>query len=735
MADGPVYGQQALTWAWTLLDIAHVPAERIVVFVVGDTDTAARRHLDELGIETRAIEPFSAALPHCNKLRQLEEPRFREPGVTICCDTDLAFAANIDDLAGTHAIRAKVVDLPNPPIELWRPILEAAGLPADAPLTTTSLREHTTPVGNCNGGLYMLPAWAVTALGEAWPRWVRWLAARPTLLPAPFGVHTDQVAFALALIDGGYSFDALPLEANFPTHLPPAMLPDRSPRVLHYHGNVDASGFLLPVGHRSVDEAIGQVNQTIARRRRDGFSNRAFWDFRYRHAPELGSGLGSRGPSLLFKRDLLGSIVRPTDTVADIGCGDLEVSRGLSVAAYDGVDVSAEALSLARSKRPDWRFHHGPLGDLDLGAHDVVVCFDVLIHQPTLAAYRALVSQLAALATRRLVVSGYDQPPVLTSEITFFYEPLTASLERLAGTAALTPHGSYRDTSAVSVAIDTLEASTVAVRLRRARRFDTPLGRYRALEGDLIAHQFTEFGGHTRNELAMVRSFLRPGDVVVDAGAHIGSFAVPMAAAVGATGRVLAVEPDPVNVELLYMNIAANGVGGRVLVEERVLASTIDHYGGLPDPANTGALRFVAGRRDDGLVASRVDDVVGRHLGDARVRLIKIDVEGMERSVLESAEGTVARSRPLIYLEVADAQLARYGTTVSDLGTFLTDRRYALFRNQGARNSTHDRFDIAPLARLEDGGEFFDCLAVPTEEVGTLATQGLLPAPRGSGSG
>jgi hypothetical protein len=46
--------------------------------------------------------------------------------------------------------------------------------------------------------------------------------------------------------------------------------------------------------------------------------------------PELGSGVGSQGENLHYKRQLLRDLVRdPNQTVLDIGCGDLAVSDAL----------------------------------------------------------------------------------------------------------------------------------------------------------------------------------------------------------------------------------------------------------------------------------------------------------------------------------------------------------------------------------------------------------------------
>jgi FkbM family methyltransferase len=734
MADAPRFAQQTLTWAWTLLDLAHVPAARLRVHALPDSDAAVRRQIEALGIETRTCKPFRAGHPHCNKLRQLEDPDLAREDVVVLCDTDLAFAGPIDAMLSTSAVRAKIVDLPNPPLDIWRAIFEAAALPPTVPLAETSFGGAITPAVNCNGGLYLLPGWTLEPLREAWTRWIDWLIDRPALLPGSLRVHLDQVAFGLAVIDRQLPLESLALDCNLPTHRWIGSPPDVDPRVIHYHDQVDASGFLTPTSQPRIDAAIARINDALRARRRQAFDNASFWDFRYSLAPDLGSGLGSRGAHLAYKRALLARSVRATDTVLDVGCGDLEVSRSIELAAFTGVDVSAEALAIARAKRPDWSFHRGALHDLPLGEHDVVVCFDVLIHQRQEAAYRALVARLLQFAGRTAIVSGYNQPPWHQSEITFFHEPITASLARLAGAAHVEIIGGYRDTTVVRVDVAAARRDdTTLAALQPSTVFDTPAGRFVSRPGDRISTHFEAYGGHTRNEIAMVRSLVAEGDAIVDVGAHIGAFTVPLARQAGATGVVVAIEPDAVNLERLYQNVVANDVADRVIVVEAVIAGAGQRVRAVPDAANTGALHFVSDAEAGPVRAVTLDAAIARALGSRRPNLLKIDVEGLELTVLRSAAATIDAARPIIYCEVVAAQLARQHHTVADLEAFLLQRDYALFRNAGDRNSTHDRFTIAPLASLGDGGAFFDCLAVPAEAVDGLIARDALPARDGAG--
>jgi hypothetical protein len=218
MADAPRFAQQALTWAWTLIDLAHVPPERIVVHALEGSDASVRRQLEAMGVRTRACQPFRASHPHCNKLRQLEDEQLQNAEVVVLCDSDTAFVRGIEDVLSPARVRARIVDLPNPPNDVWIRILEAAGPGTSPPLSRTGFGDHTTPSINCNGGLYVLPGQAVRVRATAWPAWAHWLVERPELLPGSQQVHVDQVAFGLAVLELDLPIHALSLDFNVPTH-------------------------------------------------------------------------------------------------------------------------------------------------------------------------------------------------------------------------------------------------------------------------------------------------------------------------------------------------------------------------------------------------------------------------------------------------------------------------------------------------------------------------------------
>lgn len=243
-------------------------------------------------------------------------------------------------------------------------------------------------------------------------------------------------------------------------------------------------------------------------------------------------------------------------------------------------------------------------------------------------------------------------------------------------------------------------------------------GRFWTRRDDHVTRQLETYGAHTRNELAMVLAFLRPGDRVIDVGAHIGTLAVPFAQAVGPAGRVIAIEPDVESFDLLIRNLTLNGVLGHVRAECVVVTDEAGPYHPVRTANHTSATYYRRADTGGSSTCAPLDSLASEFDPARPLRLIKIDAEGMELSILRSAEALIAAYRPLLYIEVSPEQLQRAGSAVREVDAFLTDRGYALFRHVGSRNSTNDRYEIAPMATLAEGGAFFDCLAVPRERVG-----------------
>lgn len=245
-------------------------------------------------------------------------------------------------------------------------------------------------------------------------------------------------------------------------------------------------------------------------------------------------------------------------------------------------------------------------------------------------------------------------------------------------------------------------------------RVETPFGVFSTHAGDLITEQLREFGAHQRSDLAALLSLVRPGDVVVDVGAHIGTFTVPLARRVGPSGRVTAFEPAAVNRALLAENVEQNDAADVVAVRGELVGSEGgDAYRPTVPAGNTGAAAFES---DDRTVASPLPrttlDAWWAAEGRPPVEVLKIDVEGMELDVLRGAEELLSKRHPLVMVELDRQQLRRQASSLGVLLTVLDELGYRLFENRLERNRPDDEFDLQPTGRGSGRTDLFDVLAV-----------------------
>ncbi len=94
-------------------------------------------------------------------------------------------------------------------------------------------------------------------------------------------------------------------------------------------------------------------------------------------------------------------------------------------------------------------------------------------------------------------------------------------------------------------------------------------------------------GHYEQDEIRFVRHMLKRGDCAISiVGAHIGFFAMQMAALVGATGRVYAFEPLDTNAFLLERSIVENTFAERLMFR-RAAVGAVSETGTLTFPAET----------------------------------------------------------------------------------------------------------------------------------------------------
>ena len=158
-------------------------------------------------------------------------------------------------------------------------------------------------------------------------------------------------------------------------------------------------------------------------------------------------------------------------------------------------------------------------------------------------------------------------------------------------------------------------------------------------------HQAGRF--YEQEELQIIKRYFRRGGVFCDIGTNVGNHTI-YAGLFLEPSRIICFEPNPEIIPTLRANIFLNGLDGICELSHLGigLSSALqDGMGLLYGRRNLGAARFKPGSGDLKVVPG--DSV----LQDELLDFVKIDVEGMELDVLRGLEQTVARSKPVIFIE------------------------------------------------------------------------------------
>jgi FkbM family methyltransferase len=189
-------------------------------------------------------------------------------------------------------------------------------------------------------------------------------------------------------------------------------------------------------------------------------------------------------------------------------------------------------------------------------------------------------------------------------------------------------------------------------------------------------------------EILLVRSILRPGDVFVDVGANWGYFTLLAAHLVGAHGRVVALEPEPRSHALLLENCEENGLHNVMVLELAAAAAEgkVVLEGFAESEGNFGTSRVLSsglsGPQAVDVRAQRLDEVLSE-IGIEQVGLLKMDIEGSEGPALIGLEQFLGERRIDRFLvELHPAALADFG--------FSPEQVVRTFRDAGYRVWTID---------------------------------------------
>lgn len=192
-----------------------------------------------------------------------------------------------------------------------------------------------------------------------------------------------------------------------------------------------------------------------------------------------------------------------------------------------------------------------------------------------------------------------------------------------------------------------------------------------------------------------VEALLRGANVIFDVGANIGETAL-LFAQQAPQAQIFSFEPHPETYNKALTNIGLNAFAnirlfnlGMGAASERLkLYQVTDH--------NPGMNRILPGEQTYPFTwvdIVTLDGFCTQH-GIVTIDFLKVDVEGFEYSVLEGGKNIVAKTHPLIYLELYDHGLKRNGHSASALIALLYELGYNKITNAYTLSPVHQNTNL-----------------------------------------
>jgi FkbM family methyltransferase len=203
------------------------------------------------------------------------------------------------------------------------------------------------------------------------------------------------------------------------------------------------------------------------------------------------------------------------------------------------------------------------------------------------------------------------------------------------------------------------------------------------------------YNGFEETEIQFLKDTLKEGDYFLDIGANIGLFSLYAAEKVGPSGKVIAFEPAPDTFQKLSENVQINNFANVELhnlgVSDQVAKIPFfvsqngydawNSFGNLTNKSQTIATEVDVKPLDN--LLSTIDV--------AKIKLVKIDVEGWEKFVLLGGEQFFRAQNPLVMMEFTESTCFEVGYMVQELYDIMETYGYRWYELKNGKLIPHKK--------------------------------------------
>ena len=215
--------------------------------------------------------------------------------------------------------------------------------------------------------------------------------------------------------------------------------------------------------------------------------------------------------------------------------------------------------------------------------------------------------------------------------------------------------------------------------------------------------------------MTLCRLLTRPGQVIFEIGANLGTDTMNLAGVVGPSGRVVSAEPSVACCRKLRERVEQNRLS-QVTVVQKAVAETAGRFALEPGhransgTAYLGALESSTDR--EAVEATTISALADAH-GDPQ--FIWMDIEGFELRALRGGSSVLRTARPFVYTEVDRGHLERAGDSLPAFEAFVKSHDYQPV------DPTSWRLPLVADADAGPGYFHANWLLVPREKLDALA--------------
>ena len=205
-------------------------------------------------------------------------------------------------------------------------------------------------------------------------------------------------------------------------------------------------------------------------------------------------------------------------------------------------------------------------------------------------------------------------------------------------------------------------------------------------------------------ETEIVKNEIKSDDVVIDVGAHIGYFTLLFADLVGPKGKVFSFEPEPKNFELLKKNIEINN-HQNVIPNNKVVSDKNEKCILYTFTSSSGANRIYKPENNQEAKpieseSKSLDEYFKNSPYLDKIKLVKVDVEGAELSVLKGMQNLLEKNLDIkLILEFNPYFILEMGKKPEDFLNFLFSKNFQIFFID---NDNHKLRKLNSITQLDD---------------------------------